>query len=259
MGVLFQQFRRNDLSLDSCRLRAHDGGNGFGNGQLLRHLQAQREPEEVLLLPQSRFLHSQPRLHLYRSQASYGGRYLRHHVAYSRTIPFGDGRQYDRLHRRRADALPCCQFPESARQSGGLRSAQQHHVDRDMGFERASRLREAHRLDGTHAGAGCRRLYRRNARTHALGCQRGLLPSAHRAFRRCGEKIPPTGNLRVGYCSRRKDGQGNRIGRARTDGGLDAGTGTGNGHHGLRCRSVATRRYGRCVPYQRNRLCCPYS
>lgn len=145
------------------------------------------------------------------------------------------------------------------RQSGGLRSAQQHHVDRDMGFERASRLREAYRLDGTHAGAGCRRLYRRNARTHALGCQRGLLPSAHRAFRRCGEKIPPTGNLRVGYCSRRKDGQGNRIGRARTDGGLDAGTGTGNGHHGLRCRSVATRRYGRCVPYQRNRLCCPYS
>lgn len=108
-------------------------------------------------------------------------------------------------------------------------------------------------------GAGCRRLYRRNARTHALGSQRGLLPSAHRAFRRCGEKIPPTGNLRVGYCSRRKDGQGNRIGRARTDGGLDAGTGTGNGHHGLRCRSVATRRYGRCVPYQRNRLCCPYS
>ena len=33
-------------------------GNGVGNGQLFRHLQAQREPEEVLLFPQSRFLHS---------------------------------------------------------------------------------------------------------------------------------------------------------------------------------------------------------
>jgi len=58
VGVLFQQFRGNDLPLDSCRLRAHDGGNGVGNGQLFRHLQAQREPEEVLLFPQSRFLHS---------------------------------------------------------------------------------------------------------------------------------------------------------------------------------------------------------
>lgn len=174
------------------------------------------------------------------------------------TISFGNGRQHDRLHRRRADALPRCQLPESARQSGGLRSTQQHHVDCDMGFERASRLREAHRLDGSHAGTGRSRLYRRYPRAYALGCQRGLLPPAHRAFRRGGEEIPPTGDRRVGYCPDRKDGQGNRVGRTRTDGGMDAGTGTGDGHHGLRCRCVAARRNGRCVPHQRKRLRCPY-
>lgn len=34
-------------------------GTRVGNGQLLCHFQAQREPEEVLLFPQSRFLYSQ--------------------------------------------------------------------------------------------------------------------------------------------------------------------------------------------------------
>lgn len=213
---------------------------------------------DPVLFPQSGFLHSQSRLHLYRAQAPYGGRHLRHHVAHIGTISFGNGRQHDRLHRRRADALPRCQLPESARQSGGLRSTQQHHVDCDMGFERASRLREAHRLDGSHAGTGRSRLYRRYPRAYALGCQRGLLPPAHRAFRRGGEEIPPTGDRRVGYCPDRKDGQGNRVGRTRTDGGMDAGTGTGDGHHGLRCRCVAARRNGRCVPHQRKRLRCPY-
>lgn len=71
-----------------------------------------------------------------------------------------------------------------------------------------------------HAGTGGRRLYRRYPRAYALSCQRVLSPSAHRAFRRSDEEIPPTGNRRVEYCPSRKDGQGNHVGRARTDGGM---------------------------------------
>ena len=68
-----------------------------------------------------------------------------------------------------------------------------------MGFERASRLRQTHRLDGTHAGAGRSRLYRRDPRAYAFGCQWGLLPSAHQPLKGCREEILSLGGECMGH------------------------------------------------------------